>query len=93
MQCLQTPDIPALVQRFSQDNGPVTFSIESVKRQCQFFTNDSTMDKEFNFCGGDIVKFLYHLYSNEGDEYKELSSLALLLLSISPTSLLCERGS
>ena len=82
MRCLQTPDIPALVQRFSQDNGPVTFSIESVKRQFQFFTNDSTMDMEFILCGGDIVKFWCHLYNNEGDEYKELSSLALLLLSI-----------
>ena len=92
MQCLQTPDIPALVQRFSKDNGPVTSSVESVKRQFQFFTNDSTMDMEFNLCGGDIVKFWCYLYNNEGDEYKELCSLALLLLSISPTSVLCERG-
>ena len=28
----------------------------------------------------------------EGDEYKELASLAMLLLSISPTSVICERG-
>lgn len=92
LRCLQTPDISALLQRFSHDDGPVTFSIDAVKRQFQFFTNDSTMDMEFNLCGGDIVKFWCHLYNNEGDEYKELSSLVLLLLSISPTSVLCERG-
>ena len=92
MHCLQTPDISALVQRFSQDDGPVTYSIGSVKRQFQFFTNDSTIDMEFNLCGGDVVKFWCHLYRNEGDEYKELSCLALLLSSISPTSVLCERG-
>ena len=45
------------------------------------------MGMEFNLCGGDIVKFWWHLCNNKGDEYKELSSLALLLLSIS-----CERG-
>lgn len=50
------------------------------------------MDLKFNLCGGDIVKFWCHLYKNEGDEYRELSSLALLLLSIFPTSVLCERG-
>lgn len=91
-RCLQTPDIPALVQRFSHNNGPVSFSVEVVSRQFQFFKNDSTMDMEFNLCGGDIAKFWCHLYKNEEEEYRQLSSLALLLLSISPTSVLCERG-
>ena len=63
-----------------------------MKRQFQFFTNDPTMDMEFNLCNGGIAKFWCHLYKNEADEYKELSSLALLLLSISPTSVLCEKG-
>ena len=64
-----------LVQRFSQDNGPVKLFVESVKRQFQFFTSDSTMYIEFNLCGGD--KLLCHLYNNKGNGYKELSSLYL----------------
>ena len=36
------------------------------------------------------VKFWCELF--DGDEYKELASLGLLLLSISPTSVICERG-
>ena len=91
MRNLQKPDIPALVNRFSQDSGAVTFSVDTVKT-VSIFLNDSTVDIEMNLCGGDIVKFWCHLYKNEEDEYKELSSLALLLLSISPTSVLCERG-
>ena len=63
-----------------------------MKRQFNFFLNDSTVEMEMNLCGGDIVKFWCHLYKYEGDEYKELPSLTLLLLSISPTSVLCERG-
>ena len=92
MRGLQKPNIPALVNRFNREDGAVTFSVDSVKRQFQFFLNDSTIEIEMNLCGGDIVKFWCHLYKNEEDEYKELSSLALLLLSISPTSVLCERG-
>ena len=76
MRNLQKPDLPALVNRFSQEDGAVTFSVDSVKRQF----NDSTVEMEMNLCGGDIVKFWCHLYKYEGDEYKELSSLALLLL-------------
>ena len=49
MRCLQTLDIPALLQRFSHDDGPVTFSVDSVNRQFQFFTYDSTMDTELKF--------------------------------------------
>ena len=92
MRGLQKPDIPALVNRFNQENGAVTLFVHSVKRQFPSYLNDSTIEMEMNHCGGDIVKFWCHLYKNEEDEYKELSSLALLLLSISPTSVLCERG-
>ena len=36
------------------------------------------------------MKFWCELY--RGDEYKELATVALLLLVISPTSVICERG-
>ena len=41
-------------------------------------------------CNKDTVVFWCQLYE-EGD-YKELASLALLLLSLSPTSVICKQG-
>ena len=43
----------------------------------------------FQVAGKDYAKFWYALY--EGEDYKDLAKLALLLLSISPTSVICER--
>ena len=77
MRCLQTPDIPALVQRFSQDDGPVTFSIDSVKKQFQFITK--TPQLTWNLCGGDIVVSL-----TPGAHAKQgFSWVVCLLLNIS----------
>ena len=50
----------------------------------------TSIDIQFSACNKDPVVFWCQLYG-EG-YYKELASLALLLLSISPTSVLCERG-
>ena len=54
------------------------------------YKNDTTVDVEFNLHNEDTVKFWCLLF--DGDECKELASLGLLLLSISPTSVICERG-
>ena len=58
--------------------------------QFNLFKNDGTVEVQFNLCNEDTVKFWCELFN--GDEYEELASLSLLLLSISPTSVICERG-
>jgi hypothetical protein len=52
--------------------------------QFQMFQSDSTVDFQYNLCDK------CELY--KGSDYKHLASLAHLLLSISPTSVLCERS-
>ena len=90
MRNMQQPDLLALVHRFSRDEGPITFSIDTIKMQYNVFKNDSTVDVQFNLQNEDPVQFWCFLF--ESDEYRELASLGLLLLSISPTSVVCERG-
>ena len=87
---MQQPDFSALVDRFNHDEGPITFSIDTIRMQYSLFKNDGTLDVQFSLCKDDTVKFWCLLY--DGDEYRELASLALFLLSISPTSVICERG-
>ena len=58
--------------------------------QFNVLKNDRTVDVQFNLCNEDTVKFWCELFN--GDEYKELASLGLLLLTICPTSVICERG-
>ena len=69
------------MNRFSQEDGEVTFSVDSVKRQFNFFLNDSTVEMEMILCGGDIVKFWCHLYKYEGDEYKAICTFFSCLTS------------
>ena len=54
----------------------------------RIYQNDSTLDFQYQLAENDVIKFWCELH--KGD-YKELSSLALLLI-ISPTSVVCERG-
>ena len=86
---LQQPDMQAMHNRFGQENGPVAFPLDKVIMQFRLYQNDSSIDIQFSACNKDPVVFWCQLYE-EGD-YKELASLALLL-SISSTSVLCERG-
>lgn len=79
-----------LLNRFGQENGQITFHLDRVIMQFRLYQNDSSIDIQFNACSKDTVVFWCQLYE-EGD-YKELASLALLLRSISPTSVLCEQG-
>ena len=51
------------------------------------YQNDSTLDFQYQLAENDVINFWCELH--KGD-YKELSSLALLLLIISPTSVVCE---
>ena len=50
---------------------------------------DTSLDFTYEVSNKDHVKFWCELY--EADKYKELATLAILLLSISPTSVICER--
>ena len=54
------------------------------------YRNDSSLDLSYELCQKDHVKFWCELY--EGDDYEELATLAILLLSISPTFVICECG-
>ena len=90
MRNMQHHDFSALVHRYSRDEDPITFSVDTIKMQFNVYKNDTTVDVEFNLHNEDTVKFWCLLF--DGDEYKELASLCLLLLSISPTSVICERG-
>lgn len=56
--------------------------------QFHMFENDSTPDLQNNLCDKYIVQFLCELY--KGNDYKQLTLLALLLLSITPTSVTYE---
>ena len=86
----QKADIPALVRRFSTDVEPFNFDASLISTQYLMYQNDSSLDIAYGVCRNDQVKFWCELY--EGEDYKELASLAILLLSISPTSVICERG-
>ena len=87
---LQQLDMQAMLKSFWARKWPRCFPIDKVIMQFRFYQNDSSIDIQFSACKKDPVVFWCQLYE-EGD-YKELASLALLLLSISPTSVLCERG-
>ena len=87
---LQQPDMQAMLNRFGQKSGPVAFPLDRVIMQFRLYQNDSSIDIQFSACNKDPLVFWCQLYE-EGD-YKELASLALLLLSISPTSVLCKQG-
>ena len=80
MRHMQQPDFSSLVQRFNRGEGPIVFSVDKLKMQYNVFKNDSTVDVQFTLHKEDSVKFWCLLY--EWEEYKELASLGLLLLSI-----------
>ena len=69
---------------------PFEFDCSVLSSQYRLYENDVTISFQYELCGKDHIKFWCELYM--GEEYKELASLALLLLVISPTSVICERG-
>ena len=59
--------------------------------QYRLYTNDSILDFEYEEpISKDPVSFWCHLYNYE--EYRILSKLSLLILTICPDSCECERG-
>ena len=54
------------------------------------YCNDSSLELSYELCDKDQVKFWCELH--ESDDYKELATFAILMLSISPTSVICECG-
>ena len=86
----QEPDLLALSTKFQTDYSPFQSSHDVLTYQMRTYQNDSTLDFQFQLAENDLVKFWCELHT--GEDYKELSSLALLLLIISPTSVVCERG-
>ena len=90
MRSLQRPDMSALSSKFYTGTNPFNFDSTVLNLQYRMYENDTTLDFQYSLCNNDHVKFWCELYL--GEEYRELASLALLLLVISPTSVLCERG-
>lgn len=90
MRSMQLPDMHALQQKFSNGNDPFDFDAHQLTSQYEVFRNDVSIDFEYQQCNRDNVKFWCEVYG--GDAYKELAMMALLLLVISPTSVICERG-
>ena len=84
---LQEVNISALVERFHTGKDPFNFDASVVRSQYIMYQNDSCIDIMFQVAGKDYAKFWYTLYEGE-----DLAKLALLLLSISPNSVICERG-
>ena len=73
-----------------QCTGSLQVDSGMLNSQYRLFQNDTTLDFQYELSGKDNVKFWCQLHG--GEEYRELSLLALFLLVISPTSVLCERG-
>ena len=87
---LHKADIASLVDRFNCNHDPFNFDRSVLATQYSMYCNDSSLDLAYEVCNKDPVKFWCGLYVS--DEYNQLASLAVLLLSISPTSVICERG-
>ena len=90
VRSLQQPDIQVLSEKFHTGQHPFVFDSNVLKSQYRLYINDTTLDFQYELCAKEYVRFWCKLYS--GEEFKELATLALLLLTISPTSVICERG-
>ena len=90
VRSLQQPDIQLLAEKFHTGQPPFVFDSNVLKSQYRLYINDTTQDFQYELCAKDYVRFCCKLFS--GEEFKELATLALLLLTISPTSVICERG-
>ena len=87
---LHKADIPSLVDRFSCNRDPFEFDTSVIATQYSMYCNESSFDFAYEVCSKDHVRFWCELY--EAEDYMALASLAILLLSISPTSIICECG-
>ena len=90
MRSLQQPDMQILTDKFDTCEAPFDFDCNVLSSQFRLYANDTTLDFQYELCGKDYITFWCKLYME--DEFKQLARLALLLLTISPTSVICERG-
>ena len=86
----QKASIPTLIDRFTNGTDSFSFDTSLISTQYTMNRNDASLDLSYKLCQKDQVKIWCEL--RESDDYKELATLAILLLSISPTSVICERG-
>ena len=87
---LHRANIPALVERFNTDTDPCDFDVSVISTQYTMYQNDSFLDFYYEPCQKNHVTFWCELY--ESDDYKDLVKWAILLLSVSPLSVICECG-
>ena len=87
---LHKADIASLVHRFNCNRDPFNLDRTVLATQYSMYCNDSSLDLACEVCNKDPVKFCCGLYVS--DEYNQLASLVVLLLSISLTSVIWERG-
>ena len=80
----------SLATKFSTGIDPFIFDGGMLASQHRLYQNDLALDFQYELFGKDHVRFWCQLYKQE--EYLQLAPLVLLLLVISPTSVLCERG-
>ena len=69
---LQEPDLQALSTKFKTNYSPVQFDHNVLASQMRTYQNDCT---QYHLAGNCLIKFWCELHR---DDYKELSSLALL---------------
>ena len=79
-----------LTDKFNTGEAPFDFDCNVLSSQHRLYVNDTTLHFQYELCGEDYIKFWCKLYMD--DEFQQLARLALLLLTISPTSVICERG-
>ena len=83
-------NIVEVIEKFDNGEG-VTFCKTTVRKQYRNYCNDTTLDFLFEVqSNSNPVAFFIKLYNDE--EYSQLASLALLVYSLSPDSVACERG-
>ena len=84
----QKADIKQVLQMV--DSGS-WFNVDKLERQYKSYLFDGSLDFLFtDTCDRDITRFFLTLVQQE--EFSELARLALLLLTVSPDSVACERG-
>ena len=86
----QKASISNRMERFRNNTDPFDFDANLITTQYTMYRNDLSLDLLYEMCQKDQVKFWCELY--EDVDYKEMPTLPIILLSISPTFVICDRG-
>ena len=84
---LHKANIPTPVERFNTATGPCNFDAIVISTQYTIYCNDSSLDLLYELCQKNQVTYWCELY--EGNDDKDLAKLAILLLSVTPLSVIC----